>query len=205
MDIKRKPHNNIVSHSCKITDNREVLRKYKNKRLAFEGVLIQTIKPSKRNGFTYGLVFVSIYAENEKLELDHAVIKMDIVEMQKSGLELNKRYKFTAKIKSYYKSGKLLGVPVNQEHFMLADINTNKVKSIKTSKLKQPTKYTQTRISNIQECKSNRKILSENEILEKIKNMKNNGDVECFINKYTESFQQIKMTKYDIINILYKK
>lgn len=55
---------------------REILKPYVGLRLNFEGVLVNINHANKRNGYHCGLVFASIYAKNEILELDHAVIKI---------------------------------------------------------------------------------------------------------------------------------
>ncbi|MEK4529773.1 hypothetical protein NST38_30685 [Paenibacillus sp. FSL H8-0104] len=59
-------------------DTREELRPYRNRKLHFEGVLIDVIQPNsqnKLNSLTYGLVFGSVYAPNEKTVLPVSLIQ----------------------------------------------------------------------------------------------------------------------------------
>lgn len=181
---------------------RKALEKYKNNRLRFEGVLCDIIQPNKRNGYTYGLVFASLYAIHEDIELDHVVIKSDNLRFDIEPKLFN-RYQFTAKIDSYYKIGKIIGIPVQKEHFMLTEIKRLKVSP--NTKLEQPTKYVQRRIKNIMASKNIKPIHSYNEIINIISKMTNDGSVEKFINQYSQIHQHRSFGKYDVINKLYKK
>lgn len=182
---------------------REVLRPYKRKRLGFEGVFIHAIEPNRKNGYTYGLVFGSIYAPNEKIELDHAVIKVSIAEYNQANLELYQRYYFSAEVDSYYKTGYVLGIAAKREHFMLTHINVSKMYKLSTSVMTQPTMYVISRIRNVLSSKNIEPRHTEEELLEIIYRLPNDGSVERFVDTYTKNYQHKKVTTYDIIETLY--
>lgn len=183
-------------------DTREVLRPYKKQRLGFEGVLIDIIEPNRRNGYTFGLVFASVYAPNEKIELDHSVIKMDLADFKKANLNLYGRYYFTAAIASYYKTAKILGAIALQENFMLENINLNKLREQPETELTQPTKHVMTRIDNIMLCKGELHHTKE-DLLTAVMNTPNDGSVERFINDCTSYYQQAFVNGRDIERTLY--
>lgn len=183
-------------------DTREVLRPYKKQRLGFEGVLIDIIEPNRRNGYNFGLVFASVYAPNEKIELDHAVIQMNMTDFKKAGLNLYERYYFTASIASYYKTAKILGAIALQENLMLQNINLNKLRVQPESELAQPTMHVMTRIDNIMLCKGELHHTKEG-LLETVNNTPNDGSVERFINDCTTYYQQAYINGRDIERTLY--
>lgn len=192
-----------TEHVDKTNDRREILRPYKHKRLGFEGVLIDLIEPNRRNGYTYGLVFASVYSASQNIELDHAVIKMGIAEFNQANLDLFERYYFTAVVKNYYKTGYILGIAAKIECFMLADINPHKIQKLNMSKLQQPTAYVINRIDNVLISKIIAPRHTKEELIEHVLNMPNDGSVERFINEYTQSYQNVEITKYEVINTLY--
>lgn len=183
-------------------DTREELRPYKKQRLGFEGVLIDIIYPNRRNGYLYGLVFGSIYAPNEKIEVDHAVIQMDQLSFKKAGLELFNRYYFTAVVKSYFKLTNILGVMAERENFMLAEINLNKLKEFPVSYIEQPTMFVQNRINSIMMCKGDNPFTKE-WLMEQVLRLPNDGSVEEFIDDCSRRNQQSHVGRHDMINILY--
>lgn len=187
-------------------EKREVLRPYKKQRLAFEGVLINIIQPNKKNSYLYGLVFASLYAANENIQLDHAVIEMDKASFAKSKLEMFKRYRFTAQVGVYQKTGPILGVPVLQECFMLQYINAAKITEETESQIEQPTVYTQTRIQNILHSKSKTAQLryTREQLIEIVTTMPNDGSVEQFMCVYTRSHQVVKVDSSEIIRTVYQ-
>lgn len=181
---------------------REILAPYLDERLCFEGVLISTITPNISNGHTYGLVFASIYAPHQDIELDHVVIQMDVGGYKRAGLNLYSRYQFTAKVDVYYKTGLIQGMTAKRRHYMLIDMNIAKIKRIHTSKMKQPTCYVANRINNISKF-SNKTNLTKKKLFDKIMNMPNDGAVECFIDKNIKASRVKRMARYEIVNALY--
>lgn len=187
-------------------EKRSALRPYKKQRLFFEGVLIHIILPNKKNGYTHELVFGSLYAPNEQVELDHAVIAIDNGTFQLNKFELFKRYTFTAKVAIYRKTGPIMGIPVQQECCMLEQINPNKIHMVETSHLTQPTLYIQTRIRNILSSKSETAQMrySKDELLDIVTTRPNDGSVEQFMSVYTKSHQVAKIDAFDIIKVVYQ-
>ena len=183
-------------------DTREVLRPYKKQRLGFEGVLIDIKKPNRRNGYNYGLVFASVYAPNERIELDHVVIEMGIGDFREAGFKRFTRYYFTATIASYYKVADIMGISAERENFMLIDINVNKLREAPISRMKQPTMYVTSRIDSIMLCKG-QLYYTEDELISTVFNKPNNGSVERFINHATEIHQQSALNRQDMIKALY--
>lgn len=194
---------NVTSDEWDKIERREILRPYKRQRLGFEGVLINILEPNRKNGFTYGLVFASVYSPKVNIELDHVVIKVTVPEFNYVEFELFKRYYFTAEVAPYYKTGYVLGIAAKRECFMLQNINISKVRQIATSQMSQPTLYVTTRIKNVLLCKSQHPRHTEDELLEIVKNTPNDGSVERFINEYTKSYQQKKITKHEVVETLY--
>lgn len=184
-------------------DTREELRPYKKQRLGFEGVLINITEPNRRNGFTYGLIFASIYAPNEKIELDHAVIMIDKAQYAKINVQLFKRYKFTAQVALYHKTVNVLGVSALQENFMLQRININKIEEIQESALSQPTRFVMTRINNMMMSKAGNLQHTTEQLLEIVENTANDGSVERFITECTQAYQRKKINRSDMIDVLY--
>jgi hypothetical protein len=182
-------------------DTREVLRPYKKQRIGWEGVLIDIIPPNKRNGYTYGLVFASLYAPNEDIELDHAVIKMEPQEFKRADFSQYTRYYFTAAVASYYKAVSILGVIAQRENFMLQNINMRKLRELPESKMTQPTMYVATRIHNIMLSKELRH--TEEELIDTVLHTPNDGSVERFINDCTNSYRQTSVSKKEIEETLY--
>lgn len=183
-------------------DTREVLRPYKKQRLGFEGVLVDILEPNRRNGHAYGLVFASVYAASEKIELDHVVIQMDKVSFKKAELSLYTRYYFTARIDSYYKAVNIIGVVALQENFMLQHINLNKLREMPESQMDQPTMYVMSRIHNIMLCKGEL-YHTEEELIDKVFNTPNDGSIEQFIDECTSSYQQTVVNRRDLEEALY--
>lgn len=184
---------------------REELQPYKHRRLGFEGVYVEHIKPSKRNGETYGLVFASVYAKNENIELDHVVIKIDRHEFIKAKMEKYKRYSFSAKIGTYYKTAYILGIPAKRENFMLTDLNLKKLSVRDESDLKQPTRYVNTRITSILTNNATRKNHTRSELNDVILTIPNDGKVEGFMAEFTRAYQNKALNLHDIIDALYTK
>lgn len=184
-------------------DTREVLRPYKNKRIGFEGVLIHVIQPNRKNAHTYGLVFASVYAPNEKIELDHAVIKVDKRSYSQTDIELFKRYYFTAEIAMYHKTAYILGIAAKQENFMLTHINMYKVQEVETSSVEQPTLYVMNRINNVMNCKTREVRHTEEELIKIVFDTPNDGSVEKFIDNYTLTYQNKKLNKHEVVETLY--
>jgi hypothetical protein len=183
-------------------DTRAVLRPYKKQRLGFEGVLVDIVAPNKRNGHAYGLVFASVYAPNEKIELDHVVIQMDKVSFRKADLNLFTRYYFTASIAAYYKPTYIMGAVALQENFMLQNINLNKLRELHESQMHQPTMYVISRINNILLCKGELRH-TEDDLVKAVFHMPNNGSVEKFINECTKSYQQTHVDRRELEETLY--
>lgn len=183
-------------------DTREVLRPYKKQRLGFEGVLVDIIAPNKRNGHAFGLVFASVYAPNERIELDHVVIQMDKASFKKAELILFTRYYFTASIASYFKPTSIIGAVALQENFMLQDINLNKLREVPVSHMPQPTKYVLTRIHNILLCKGELRH-TEEDLIHAVFQTPNDGSVEKFINDCTKSYQQTHVNRRELEETLY--
>lgn len=184
-------------------DTREVLRAYKKQRLGFEGVLINVIEPNRRNAYTYGLVFASVYAPSQNIELDHVVIKIDRKSYSQANFEEFKRYYFTAEVAMYYKTAYFNGIAAKQENFMLQNINPYKVREIETSELPQPTQYVMTRINNIMHCKTSTIRHTEQELIDIVFETPNDGSVERFIDGYTRTYQHSRVSKFDMIETLY--
>lgn len=185
------------------------LSPYLNQRLRFEGVYTHRNKPSKHTKFRHGFLFTSIYAKNEDIQLDHVVIEV----LQKEyfdkleTLELNKRYSFSAEIKSYYKPVMVLGILVQREHFMLSNINYNTLKEQPQSNMVQPTYYVSSRVQQIiannfidHGYNNNMK-----KLISDIHALNNDGDVEKLINKLvrkTEKKNPNRLQRKDIANKL---
>ncbi|WP_454101533.1 hypothetical protein [Metabacillus sp. SLBN-84] len=159
-------------------------------------------EPNRRNGYTYGLVFASVYAPNEKIELDHAVIKMAVVDFKKASVNLYTRYYFTAEIASYYRPTKILGIMAEQEKFMLQEIRVHKLREAAESKMLQPTMYVINRIQNILLFKGEPRH-TEDELMDIVYSTPNDGSVERFINEYTSSCQRVSINKLDLLETLY--
>lgn len=183
-------------------DTREVLRPYKNLRLGFEGVLVDIVAPNRRNGHAYGLVFASVYASNEGVELDHVVIQLDKARFKKVELNLFTRYYFTATITPYFKPTDILGVLALQENFMLQDINLHKLRELNESQIHQPTMYVMKRINNILLCKGELRH-TEEDLIQTVFRTPNDGSVEKFINECTKSYQQTKVDRRELEETLY--
>lgn len=191
------------------------MRPYKKKRLGFEGVLIDIIEPNSRNGYSYGLIFGSVYAPNEHVEIDHAVIKVSKYDFNLITSYLNfecfKHYHFTAQIATYYKVAYFEGlstkgepyVEAKKENFMLQNLNAAKIEPITEPHLTQPTIYVNRRIDNIMLCKTSPVRHTKEQLLGIVANLPNDGSVEHFINTYTQSYQYTKVSEYDLINTLY--
>lgn len=182
-------------------DTREELRPYRNRKLGFEGVLINVIQPNAHNKQTYGLVFGSVYAPNEKIELDHVVIKVSKYAYQASNVKLFNRYRFTAIVESYMKVKNFEGIEAQTESYMLVRPNIIEVMNI--SNLQQPTQFVKSRIKSIMTCKTSQIRHTETEIYGMIAKLNNDGAVEKFIENYTRSIQHKKVTWNDIINTVY--
>lgn len=186
-------------------DTREELRPYRNRKLRFEGVLIDVIQPNsqnKLNSLTYGLVFGSVYAPNEKIELDHVVIKINKNAYHESNVHLFNRYRFTATVESYMKIVKIEGISAQTESYML--IRPNRIEVMEGSSLQQPTRFVKNRIERITTCNTSGDHNTD-ELYAMIEQRKNNGDVEEFCEKYIRGLQPNKVTKLDMINTLYSK
>lgn len=183
-------------------DTREVLRPYKKQRLGFEGVLVDIVAPNKRNGHAYGLVFASVYAQNERIELDHVVIEMHKADFKKTELNLFTRYYFTATINSYFKPTYIMGTVALQESFMLQNINLHKLRELDESQIHQPTMYVRKRINNILLCKGELHH-TEDDLVKTVVRTPNDGSVEKFINECSKSYQQTKVTKRELEETLY--
>jgi len=185
-------------------DTREVLRPYKNRRIGFEGVLIDIIRPSDKNAYHYGLVFGSVYAPNERIELDHSVIQVTKSTFMEIEVHLYQRYYFTADIEKYYKAVRVLGVPVLRDSFMLTNIRSHKITRRDSAQLAQPTMFTLNRIRNILSCKTSEINHTEQDVLDVIAKLPNDGAVEKYINEYTSSYQR-GLSMNDILDVLYRK
>lgn len=183
-------------------DTREVLRPYKKQRLGFEGVLVDVVAPNRRNGHAYGLVFASVYAQSEGIELDHVVIQMDKADYRKAELNLYTRYYFTAGIASYFKPTFIMGTLALQENFMLQDINLHKLRELDESQIHQPTLYVMKRINNILLCKGELRH-TEDDLIQTVFGTPNDGSVEKFINECTRSYQQTHVDKREVEEMLY--
>lgn len=187
-------------------DKRSALQPYKKQRLLFEGVLVHAIEPNKKNGYTYGLVFASVYAPNEDIELDHVVIQMDKGSFKLNRFTLFKRYEFTAKVTTYWKPGPIMGVLVQQECCMLEQINVNKIHMIEESQLTQPTLYIRNRVRNIlaSKCEDVQVRYTETQLFDILTTTPNDGSVEEFMNVYTKSHQIAKVDAFDIQKVVYQ-
>lgn len=197
--IRLAGDNLIVDRS----DKREILRPYRGQRLGFEGVLIDIVKPNPRNKYAYSLVFASLYAPEEKIELDHVVISITKAEFNTIHLELYTRYYFTAEVTKYFKTVHILGTPVKQENFMLDRLNIYKMVERTTSDLNQPTIYTMNRIQNVLLSKVIEPEHNEEELLQIINDIPNDGKVEQFIEEYNKRYQNVALNKLDMIDALY--
>jgi len=197
--VKRENNHIIIDRS----DKRELLRPYKGQRLGFEGVLIEILQPNARNDYTYGLVFASVYAPTVQIELDHVVIRINRGEYNTLNLERYTRYYFTARVTKYYKTVHVLNTPVVQENYMLERINTNKMVQLSTSQLTQPTVYTMNRIQNVLLSKVIKPQHTEEQLLDIVTGLPNDGKVEQFIDQYTDRYRNVTMNKSEIIDALY--
>lgn len=193
----RIPHN----RSC--DTRREALKRHKGDRLKFEGVLCDILQPNIRNGFTYGLVFLSLYVDSHNIEIDHAVIKLDKSHFNSYDLQVFNRYEFTVMIDSYYKATDILGISAQREYFMLSDIN--KIQKVKTSNLGQPTLSVTNRLTNVMASKTITPEHTEEELMDIVMDLEDDGSVEEFINDYTKNLQHKKMDSHQIIKNLYKE
>lgn len=202
-DYKKYKTRKALKHLTTI-DTRDALRPYKNERLGFEGVLIEITQPNKKNQYSHGLVFASLYSPDRKIELDHVVMKCSQTSLESANLELFTRYYFTAEVGSYRKTINLLGIPAQQEHFMLCNINMRKITPIETSKLAQPSQYIVNRINNVMATKHRQPNHTERELYAHVHALPNDGTKEQFIEEYARSFQSKKMTSLDVVNTLYK-
>lgn len=192
----------ITPDTKNLDTRREVLKPFLNKRLRFEGVLIDVIEPSIKTNNQYGLVFASLYAKNEKIELDHAVIKIRPKKFKKANFEKYSRYTFTAGIDHYHKLEFILDIPTQRRHYMLTDINIYKMSIITTSDLEQPTAYVHTRASYIDyQEKQNKK---HHPIEEHIKHLKNDGSIEKSINIHLEKYKKQKINEKNTTKNFYK-
>lgn len=188
-------------------DTREELRPYKKQRLSFEGVLVSVIQPNKKNAHTYGLVFGSVYAKNEDIELDHVVIQMSRQDYQVAKLELFNRYRFSAEVGTYYKTAYFSGLPGQRENFMLQNININKLKVLETpeeSFVVQPTRYIKQRIKSIVSHKNGEVLHTYDELIHRVVNTPNDGSCEKFINDYNQLYQYRKVNHDVITKALYE-
>lgn len=187
-------------------DTREELRPYRNRKLHFEGVLIDVIQPNsqnKLNSLTYGLVFGSVYAPNEKIELDHVVIKMNKNAYYGSNVQLFNRYRFSASVETYMKVIKIEGIPAQTEGFML--VRPHRIEVMEGSNLQQPTRFVRNRFERMTACNTSGIHNIKEELYNIIENLKNNGDVEEFCENYIRGLQSNKVTKHDMINTLYSQ
>ncbi|MGC6589066.1 hypothetical protein ACPV3A_29495 [Paenibacillus sp. Dod16] len=183
-------------------DTREELRPYRNRKLGLEGVLIDVIQPNVQNKQTYGLVFGSVYAPNERIELDHVVIKVNKYAYEASNVKLFKRYRFTAFVESYWKVKKIEGIEALTECYML--IRPHVIEVMENSNLQQPTQFVKSRVESFMKYKTSCIHHTEAELFEMISHLKNNGDVEEFIGTYARRYQHKKVTQHDIINTIYR-
>lgn len=182
-------------------DKRDELSQYNRQRLTFEGVLVDVIQPNSRNGYTYGLVFGSIYAIHKHFQIDHVVIKMSALDYSKTELNLFKRYVFSAEVAKYEKVGLVLGVFALRERYMIQNINTYKIQEEEESATEQPTKYVMQRVNNILESPGNTH--DENELIQSILSEPNDGSVERLLDVYTKSLQRKPINDTEMIRILY--
>lgn len=130
-------------------DNREILRRYKNQRLAFEGVLIavrQPINPREE----YRLIFGSVAAIHEPVELDHVVIHTPYNPYQQPNtLGVGKRFRFKATVCSYKKVQEMLYQPAQVENFELTQVDIKRVEHANISTIAQPTLFVRNRAASI--------------------------------------------------------
>lgn len=183
-------------------ERRSILEPYLHQRLGFEGVPIDIIEPNRKNRFTYGVIFASVtHTENPNIELDHTVIQVTVDDFEKLKIEPYKRYKFTAVVKSYTKTERILGIPAVCKYYMLADINPKKFTKIEETVIKQPSIYVKSRIDSILENENN--VYTKEQLIDIVKRIPNDGSVERFINNYTTSFQRVQYNMKDIESILY--
>lgn len=130
-------------------DNREILRAHKGKRLVFEGVLIAVYKPSHLRD-QFQLVFASVAALHEHVEIDHIVVHTDKNPYHVSrNLGVGKRFRFAANVAPYKKVQHLLEQPAQTENYMLVDINFHRVETQATSTLMQPTEFVRNRAKTV--------------------------------------------------------
>lgn len=173
---------------------RYALAPYVKKRLKFEGVLIKMINRKIKQKSVYDLTFVSVYAINEKIELDHVVIRITSHQMNKMTLMLYKRYTFTAKVNAYTKQGNVYGRPAQIRQYSLIEIDKTQITS--TSHINHQTQHVQKQIEKIKRQYNNA------EFEHAIKNIKNDGSIEKLIDEYFS--KQKKVTRTDIHQKLYK-
>lgn len=178
---------------------REILKPHVGRRLSFEGVLINIQGANKRSKHHCGLVFASIYAKNENIELDHAVIKIHPQKIKHLNLERYRRYTFTAEIYVYHKAEELLGVLTQRRYYTLTDINLKKLQPTNITHLTQPTKYVQSRLARL--CRYDDKVFPEKNILSLI----NDGTIEKTVDQKLAKTQRERITKTSMISALYDK
>ena len=184
-------------------ERRSILEPYLHRRLGFEGVPIDIIEPNRKNKYTYGVIFASVtHTENPNVELDHTVIQVTIDGFEKLKIELYKRYKFTAVVKSYTKTERILGIPAIRKYYMLADINPRKFTKIEETVIEQPSIYVESRIDNI--LKNENSVYTKEQFIDMVKRIPNDGSVERFINNYTTTFQRVVYNSKDVQTILYQ-
>lgn len=201
-DYKKYKTRKALKH-LETIDTRDALKPYKGQRLGFEGVLIQVNPPNKKNSYSYGLVFASLFCPDRQIELDHVVIKTNITAYENVEMELFSRYYFTAEVGSYQKTINLLGIPAQQENFMLHKINMQKITPVETSQLTQPSQYIQTRVNNVVNSKTKKIPHSEAELYAIIDEQPNDGSKEQFIEEYSQAFQSKRLNALDVVNALY--
>lgn len=204
-DANTKKHNTLLPNGVltQQNDTREVLRPYNKQRLGFEGVLIHILPPNRKNGFMCGLVFASVCAPEKDIELDHVVITVPKREVNQYDIKEGIRYYFTADVAPYFKTTYIMGMSAKQEHFMLCNINPRKMRKKIKSNLAQPTSYVQTRICNILKSKAIPPRHTREELIHMVTTIPNDGSVECFIDRYTETYQHTHVNKADVIEALY--
>lgn len=186
-------------------DTRDALRPYKHQRLSFEGVLVDITLPTKKNHHEYGLVFGSVYAPNECIELDHVVITCNKATFNRARLELYKRYKFTAMVDSYKRANRIAGTLAQTEVFMLTDIKAHRINEIETSRLTQPSLFVLNRIQTSMLCETRPVAHTEEELLTLALREPNDGSVERFIDAYTKQNQVTEFDRFAVIQALTKE
>lgn len=144
--------NSLITPSYKdphAYDNREILRTYKGKRLVFEGVLIAIYRPSAVRE-QYQLVFASVAALHQHIELDHIVVHTDKSPYNLSKtIGVGKRYRFAGDVTPYKKVQQLLHQPAQTENYMLTNINLGRLETQATSTLMQPTEFVRNRVRSV--------------------------------------------------------